>query len=112
MECYHSRANGCTIGNIHNDIVILFSVLGFVDNTSLYVNTVNTIDDLSCHLQDDTQLWADLLHSLGGLLELSKCFYCSVQPKFDSTGNPSIHDAQGLFTVQDPSTTDSLDISF
>jgi hypothetical protein len=71
----------------------------FVDDSTSWVNCfvksltqrhTNHIGQVAQDLRETAQKWETLLHSTGGALELSKCFYYLVQWKFDKRGNPSI----------------------
>jgi hypothetical protein len=67
---------------------------GFVDDTSLFTNLLNTIiesndiEELTSQLRHDMIAWKELLEASGGKLELTKCFYYILTWKFDSKGNP------------------------
>jgi hypothetical protein len=65
---------------------------GFVDDVSNYANN-NFHDDnlltLWNKLQQDGKLWAGLLSSSGGKLELTKCFYYLLSWQWDKYGNPT-----------------------
>src|SRR5688572_6055865 len=51
-----------------------FMMNGFVDNTGNLTSTFESVHILHALATCDTQLWADLLFSSGGLLKLAKCF--------------------------------------
>jgi Reverse transcriptase (RNA-dependent DNA polymerase) len=51
---------------------------GFVDDTFIFANLEfgnNNLEELLLKIQSDGQMWEQLLHTTGGELELSKCFY-------------------------------------
>jgi hypothetical protein len=63
----------------------------FVDDTSLFANTVpfkDILPDLKMNLASDMQFWASLLEATRRKLELSKCFYYILSWKFDHNGKP------------------------
>jgi hypothetical protein len=52
---------------------------GFVDNTSIFTNLgIQDIKSLLYRLQQDGNIWANLLRSAGGELELTKCIFLLV----------------------------------
>lgn len=62
----------------------------FVDDTSVFSNKIvnnNDLSELSRQLQEDSEIWANLLAALGGKLELDKCFYYLLTWKFDKNGD-------------------------
>ena len=62
---------------------------GFVDDTSIFTNgEEDNILAIIKKLQSDGKWWGGLLHSSGGKLELTKCFYYLLSWKWDSKGNP------------------------
>jgi hypothetical protein len=67
----------------------------FVDDTSATVNSfrenlANIDVNLRPLLQETTQWWEQLLHAVGGELELKKCFYFILEWEFDADGFPKI----------------------
>lgn len=63
------------------------SIQGFVDD-SVALAAHRVISTLFALAAQDTQLWANLLHSSGGKLELSKCFYFAIIWGFSKKGTP------------------------
>ena len=58
---------------------VLLHMVGFVDDSTTVTggNKTDTVQDLLKKMQEDAQLWYDLLWCSGGNLELSKCgFHC------------------------------------
>jgi hypothetical protein len=91
MEILQKRANGMRMMDIMKSTTITQWIEGFVDDTSIYSNTVfqsNNIKDLKDKLRYDGQYWAGLLEASGGKLELVKCFYYILKWTYDKRGNP------------------------
>jgi hypothetical protein len=64
---------------------------GFVDDTSIFANLEfgnNDLSELLEKIESDGQLWEQLLHTTGGELELSKCFYYILSWRWNNVGNP------------------------
>lgn len=62
---------------------------GFVDDTSVFSNkglNNHNISELARQLQEDSEIWANLLAASGGKLELDKCFYYLLTWTFDENG--------------------------
>jgi hypothetical protein len=78
MDCLKELGTGMTMADVTTLETIQQWIEGFVDDTSLFANTVpfeDNLPDLKVNLASDMQLWASLLEATGGKLELSKCFY-------------------------------------
>ena len=78
-----------------------YTMTGFVDDTTHWVNnfpraiqgnypTVEMYRDT----QQTAQWWEQLLHSTGGKLELTKCFYYPIIWTFDKEGIPTLQTPQ------------------
>jgi hypothetical protein len=70
---------------------------GFVDDVSNYAINNYYDDNLTTlinTLQNDGKLWAGLLASCGGKLELTKCFYYLLSWQWDKYGNPTPQNMQ------------------
>ena len=86
--------------------------MGFVDDTNCHTNDFLNDDqhDLEALLyaaKADAQLWADLLWTSGGYLELSKCSYHFIHFSFTSEGAPVLvyQDSEELqLTIEDTKT--------
>ena len=67
-------------------------MIGFVDDTYSAVNIFDEkkdrIEEILKKAQFDTQLWGDLLNSIGGALELPKVKFHVIHFGFDKTGKP------------------------
>jgi hypothetical protein len=91
MDCLKELGTGMTMADVTTLETIQQWIEGFVDDTSLFANTVpftDNLPDLKVNLASDMQLWASLLEATGGKLELSKCFYYILSWKFDHNGKP------------------------
>jgi hypothetical protein len=65
---------------------------GFVDDTTTWCNRfmsimANDSETIKADLKRTAQWWEELLHSTGGQLELSKCFYYIIQWIFEPDGS-------------------------
>jgi hypothetical protein len=91
MDCLKEAADGMTMADVKSINTIEQWIEGFVDDTSLFSNTVSITDkvgDLKMSLSKDMNLWAQLLEATGGRLELSKCFYYILSWNFALDGTP------------------------
>jgi hypothetical protein len=91
MDCLAELGTGMTMADVTTLQTIQQWIEGFVDDTSLFANTIpfkDNLPDLKTNLAHDMQLWASLLEATGGKLELSKCFYYILSWKFDHNGKP------------------------
>ena len=88
-----SLAHGATYSMPDGKYKIRITMVGFVDDSTGQVNNFEMkvqpqIETLVEKMQEDTQLWNDLLWSSGGDLELIKCSYHVLHWIFSSTGAP------------------------
>jgi hypothetical protein len=113
MDCLGELGTGMTMADVKTLENIQQWIEGFVDDKSLFANTMpfhDYVPDLKMSLAADMQLWASLLETTGGKLELSKCFYYILSWKFDYNGKPvplNINDQLYFIfpiTVQDSTT--------
>jgi hypothetical protein len=68
---------------------------GFVDDTKGQTNNQTSDQPMPLQqqifrMQADAQLWGNLLHILGGALEIPKCNYYVMQWKFKPSGTPEL----------------------
>jgi hypothetical protein len=98
MDCLSELVSGgMTMNDVRNLNSIKQWIDGFVDDTSLFSNLVNTgfehndIKALHQNLTRDMIAWQELLEASGGKLELSKCFYYILSWKFDGEGRAIPH---------------------
>jgi Reverse transcriptase (RNA-dependent DNA polymerase) len=78
MDHLEKHGNGMKIEDIEKTTEDTMNwIVGFVDDTSLFTNIKedDSIQQLITNLQDDGNIWSELLNSTGGKLELSKCFF-------------------------------------
>jgi hypothetical protein len=69
---------------------------GFVDDTKGQTNEMRTakpmpMETLLAQMQDDAQLWGNLLRISGGALEIPKCNYYVMQWQFNEHGKPALN---------------------
>ena len=92
MDCLSELSGGMTMKDVTNVHQIKQWIDGFVDDTSLFSNLINTgfnpndVHTLHQNLARDMTAWQELLEASGGKLELSKCFYYILSWKFDHEG--------------------------
>ena len=91
--CAPDGSKGLTLG-----------MVGFVDDSNGQTNsfrapeTSRTPLTVLTQMQNNAQIWSDLLEVSGGALELSKCSYHVVRWRFSSQGSPVLASEQKLFT--------------
>ncbi len=89
IEVLKQNHKGMCMISVDKRNTIYQIIEGFVDDTSIYVNSEsNNIDRLLEKLQEVLQEWNDLLYASGGKLELPKCFFYILQWEFDDQGTP------------------------
>jgi hypothetical protein len=94
MDCLFQLGNCMTIKDVVGRRTLRQLIDGFVDDTSLFTNLLNSIiesndiKELTSRLRHDMIAWKEFLVALGGKLELTKCFYYILTWKFDSKINP------------------------
>jgi hypothetical protein len=93
FDIHNQKAHGATFCSPDQSMSISFSIVGFVDDSNCQTNFFRCNDQTSCeHLiaaaTHDAQLWADLLWTSGGYLELPKCSYHVIHFDFSSNGRP------------------------
>ena len=109
FDIYDSRAHGATIQDPSGALEVKLTINGFVDDTNSSVNKWHPqrngmYSSLLAKVQYDAQLWADLVHTSGGKLELSKCSSMHfLSFDFDADGTPHVSLAQNpSVTLFDP----------
>jgi hypothetical protein len=122
MDCLQELAGGMKMTNPGNTIMIQQWIDGFVDDMSLFSNLLganeNTNDIKMLHekLSIDLTAWKELLEAYGGKLELEKCFYYTLNWKFNKLGDaiPTMIEEQRAIcpqiTVKDTTTNSEITI--
>ena len=79
------------------DHCVLLHMVGFVDDSTTITggNKTDTVQDLLKKMQEDAQLWCDLLWCSGGNLELSKCGFHCIHYTFQDDGLPVMKRSAG-----------------
>jgi hypothetical protein len=95
FDCHQKASHGAEYFTPDDTIKIKLSMAGFVDDTKGQINDMRntkpmTNEMLMSRMQDDAQLWGDLLHVSGGALEIPKCNYYIMKWKFDDKGAPEL----------------------
>jgi hypothetical protein len=93
FSCHQERAHGAYFCTPDKKTSVSLSMIGFVDDSTGQVNTFKddtqpTPKFLRAIMQNDAQLWNDLLWLSGGLLELSKCSFHQIHFDFSPDGTP------------------------
>jgi hypothetical protein len=93
FKCHEKCAKGATFESPDKSVTIKLYMVGFVDDSTGQVNDCLSddappLDTLVSLMAHDAQLWNDLLHVSGGLLEVSKCSYHIVYFSFQPNGLP------------------------
>ena len=98
FDCHNQKAHGITSATPNGDVVVSFSIIGFVDNSTCVTGGKRneTIDQLLERVEYDAQLWHDLLWASGGKLELQKCGFHLIFYDFDQHGVPSMRKISDL----------------
>jgi hypothetical protein len=92
MDCFEDVAQGMAMSDITKDKHIRQCIDGYVDDTSIFTSLNETTGqipppkEVAKQLQEDAQIWTELLAATGGNLELTKCFFYVLHWKFDEEG--------------------------
>jgi Reverse transcriptase (RNA-dependent DNA polymerase) len=95
MQCMEDKAIGATLRSPYSTELKKLWITGFVDDITHWVmkHEPSTEEDICRELQEAAQWWEQLLHSSGGKLELSKCFFYIFFWKFNDEGEPYLKNA-------------------
>jgi hypothetical protein len=93
FACHEEKGHGAYFCTPDKQMSVSLSMVGFVDDSTNQVNEFEldsqpTPEFLRKIMQQDAQLWSDLLWLSGGLLELNKCSFHQLHFNFDSDGRP------------------------
>jgi hypothetical protein len=93
FDVHSSLARGATFTDQSGTISVRLTLSGFVDDTNSSLNdwqpqSEADLSTLLHLLQQDAQLWNDLLFISGGKLELSKCSFHVLRFEFHPNGTP------------------------
>ena len=90
--CHNQKAHGLTTASPNVDIEVLFSIIGFFDNSTCVTGRKRgeTVDQLLVRVKNDAQLCHDLLWASGGKLDLQKYGFHLIFYDFDDDGVPSM----------------------
>ena len=88
FDCHNQKAHGITSATPNGDVVVSFSIIGFVDDSTCVTRGKRneTIDQLLERVKYDAKLWHDLPWASGGKLELQKCGVHLIFYNFDQHG--------------------------
>lgn len=92
FKAHEAESHGATFCTPSSQESVNFSMVGFVDDSTGRVNQFHqrpqpSIQQMTSNMQDDAQLWNDMLWFLGGKLELAKCSYHLLAWEFDEMGD-------------------------
>ncbi len=104
FDCHEQLSTGAEFFAPDRQTVVDNSMAGYVDDTKCITNDMNqthphTVDELVATMQEDTQIWGDLLYTSGGALEIPKCNFYIMHWQFDESGLPRL-DAKLDTTIQ------------
>ncbi|KAI2490272.1 hypothetical protein MHU86_24293 [Fragilaria crotonensis] len=110
-DCYDQKAAKATYKNPSTSETVELGMVGFVDDSNGQTNlfdheeTENARHQIITQLENNAQLWAELLGISGGALEPSKCSYHVMAWQFTVTGAPILMTDSSQFKgvrVKDP----------
>ena len=92
IKTYKEKFRSTSIPNPTNDISLQKVIDAFVDDADLWdiLPSQTTTKELLQRLETRAQYWEKLLHSAGGKLNFTKCFWYVIQWKWDDNGTPSM----------------------
>ena len=92
VKAHSGKAHGMIFKTPDGKIVLHITIVGFVDNTTVITDgsQYKPIDQLLKRMQQDADLWNQLLWASGSKLELSKCRYHIVYYDFSEKGDPKM----------------------
>jgi hypothetical protein len=122
FDCYDLQSHKATYSNPDRSDCMEIGMIGFVDDTNGQTNdlmideTNETLPVLLHNLQENAQLWANLLGASGGALELSKCSSHIAMWQFSTQGDPVLQSVrqtvQQPIPIIDPNTRHAQDMEF
>jgi hypothetical protein len=98
FDCHEAMSHGATFSSPNGAMVIQNSMVGYVDDTkgiTNYFHAANPIPTatLTKNMQEDAQLWGDLLHTSRGTLEIPECNFYRMQWDFTDDGIPTLNES-------------------
>lgn len=95
FDCHNQKSYGANYSTPDGTLQFKTGMTGFVDDTKGQTNNLLSKHPMLLHqlifrMQDDAQLWGDLLHVSGGTLEIPKCNYYVMQWRFQPSGIPEL----------------------
>ena len=97
FDCHQKNAHSLLFASPTGEMVIRMSIIGFVDDSTCMTggDPTQPVEALLSMMQDDAQLWSDLLWCSGGKLELPNCGYHVIYHDFETNGIPKMRHHQG-----------------
>jgi hypothetical protein len=87
IHVYKKLGTDATIISATSNIIINLKISAFVDDTALLSYVQQHLSHcIQTFLQNDAQLWENLLHTSGGKLEIPKCNFSVFQWEYDKFG--------------------------
>jgi hypothetical protein len=118
FTCHENMARGAVFKSPDKSVTIRFFMVGFVDDYTGQVNDFLSddappLDSLIKMMAADTQLWNDLLHVSGSLLEVSKRSYHILYFDFRPNGIPFMKGSSDSLSLQltDSATDTSIQVN-
>ena len=98
FDCHNQKAHGITSATPNGDVVLLFSIIGFVDDSTCVTGGKQneTIYQFLERVKYDSQFLHDLLWASVGKLELQKCGFHLIFYDFDQHRVPSMRKVSDL----------------
>jgi exonuclease III len=95
FQCHQKASHGAEYVTPDKRLSLKLSMAGFVDDTKGQTNDMRSptaipLATLVSQMQDDAQLWGDLLHVSGGALEIPKCNFYIMHWLFQENGIPTL----------------------
>ena len=80
FQCYKDKAHEMTFSSPDGTVTFSMAIVGFVDDRTCITSgdPFKPLSDMLQQMQEDAQLWNDLLWSSGGGLELPECGYHTI----------------------------------
>ena len=88
FDCHQQKAHKLTTASPNNDVVLLFSIISFVDDSTCVTGGKRgkTVEQLIIRVKHNVQPWQDLPWASGGKLGLQKCGFHLIFYNFDNNG--------------------------
>lgn len=104
FDAFDKATDGATFTSHNGKLSLTLHMVGFVDDCTQRANVFAadqqpTAQELCTKMQDDTQIWSDLLWTSGGALELPKCSYHLIESDWRPNGTPFLKGGYNPATI-------------